>query len=122
MYSRECASNKQNMHVETFENKSAINQMAKYTSGQRANGIVSHPSSKIQNEVSKIQTEPCMCSAQEQGRNNCDSHNSKGVLGFLDNVTLDDILLIFLIILFLTDKNEDNDFIVPILLIVLLLN
>lgn len=111
MYSKENTQGR----VETFDNKCAISQMAKYNNYQNADGIVSHPTSKKQNCQEEHQIKECS--------NECiHSKHKKGFGGILDNISLDDILLIFLIILFLTDNNQNNDFVVPVILFVLLLN
>ena len=109
---------KENTHgrVETFDNKCAISQMAKYNNCQNPDGIISHPNCK---EEKTIHTENQI----KECKNKSDSNViKKGLGGILENISLDDILLIFLIILFLTDNNERNDFVVPIILFVLLLN
>ncbi len=115
-------------HVTTFENPSAINQMARFSQQNQRNKDCEKHTPSFRNEQQVLSDEQT-CQVNDnhyESRNESQKHDRKNNsllnIGFLNHINLDDLLLIFLIILFLTDDNNQNDFMIPILLIIILLN
>ncbi len=104
--------------VETYENRDIINAIARKNAQNTQN--CSHTQS--QNTI-------CQNNFEEQEnipQNHC-CHENQSVCkkyknSFFDKLSVDDLLLIGIILLLLFDGNDDCDFLIPILIAVILFN
>jgi len=109
--------------VASFDNSAALDALARMNREELSEKL-SHPCPKAQ--AQKSQSPPQQTAenvlSEEIAETQETKESSCGIKRFIDSLGKDDILLILLIILFISDKDTSNDFMIPILLAVLLLS
>ena len=108
---------KASIPVETYENRAVIDELSK-RSESNGNTMCEHRECKCENHAHS----DCQHKQDTSNNNIPVCNNKKSVTnGMFGKFEIDDAIIILLIILLLTDGNNQNDFMLPLLLGVLLL-